>query len=112
MKSISRNRENTNFCLSFSQIALRFNNKAVAQIASDMVLLLADHVERLLEFYPEVPKKIVEVLARTLTSLIPSTTVDLENDEKRLLLALINCLGKIYKGEILRISYYEEFNSS
>ena len=81
--------------VSFSQIALRFNNKAVAQIASDMVLLLADHVERLLEFYPEVPKKIVEVLARTLTSLIPSTTVDLENDEKRLLLALINCLGKI-----------------
>ena len=76
---------------------MRFNNKAVAQIASDMVLLLADHVERLLEFYPEVPKKIVEVLARTLTSLIPSTTVDLENDEKRLLLALINCLGKIYK---------------
>ena len=71
----------------------RFNNKAVAQIASDMVLLLADHVERLLEFYPEVPKKIVEVLARTLTSLIPSTTFDLENDEKRLLLALINCLG-------------------
>ena len=58
-----------------------------------MVLLLADHVERLLEFYPEVPKKIVEVLARTLTSLIPSTTFDLENDEKRLLLALINCLG-------------------
>ena len=53
----------------------------MAQIASDMVLLLADHVERLLEFYPEVPKKIVEVLARTLTS----TTVDLENDEKRLL---------------------------
>ena len=68
----------------------------MAQIASDMVLLLADHVERLLEFYPEVPKKIAEVLARTLTSLIPSTTVDLENDEKRLLLALINCLGKIY----------------
>ena len=33
------------------------------------------------EFYPEVPKKIVQVLARTLTS----TTVDLENDEKRLL---------------------------
>ena len=81
----------------------------MAQIASDMVLLLADHVERLLEFYPEVPKKIVEVLARTLTSLIPSTTVDLENDEKRLLLALINCLGKIYKGGKLRISYYEEF---
>ena len=41
--------------------ALRFNNKAVAQIASDMLLLLADHVKNFLEYYPEVPKKIVEV---------------------------------------------------
>ena len=51
--------------------ALRFNNKAVAQIASDMLLLLADHVKNFLEFYPEVPKKIVEVLARTLAGLAP-----------------------------------------
>ncbi len=72
--------------------ALRFNNKAVAQIASDMVLLLSDHVEKLLDFYPEVPKKIVEVLARTLTSLIPQVTHDLENDERRLLLRLIHIL--------------------
>ena len=74
--------------------ALRFNNKAVAQIASDMVLLLSDHVEKLLDFYPEVPKKIVEVLARTLTSLIPQVTHDLENDERRLLLSLLFCLGE------------------
>ena len=52
--------------------ALRFNNKAVAQIASDMLLLLADHVKNFLEFYPEVPKKIVEVLARTLAGLAPA----------------------------------------
>lgn len=44
--------------------ALRFNNKAVAQIASDMLLLLADHVKNFLDYYPEVPKKIIEVLAR------------------------------------------------
>ncbi len=74
--------------------ALRFNNKAVAQIASDMVLLLSDHVDRLLDYYPEVPKKIVEVLARTLTSLMPRMTHDLGNEEKRLLLSLIACLGE------------------
>ena len=81
--------------------ALRFNNKAVAQIASDMVLLLSDHVEKLLDFYPEVPKKIVEVLARTLTSLIPQVTHDLENDERRLLLSLLFCLGKFKIFEIV-----------
>lgn len=74
--------------------ALRFNNKAVAQIASDMVLLLADHVEKLLDFYPEVPKKIVENLARTLTQLIPQITHTMEKDEKRLLLSLLFCLGE------------------
>ena len=54
----------------------------------------ADHVEKLLDFYPEVPKKIVEVLARTLTSLMPQITHDLENDERRLLLSLLFCLGE------------------
>ena len=66
----------------------------MAQIASDMVLLLSDHVEKLLDFYPEVPKKIVEVLARTLTSLIPQVTHDLENDERRLLLRCIHIIRK------------------
>ena len=87
--------------------ALRFNNKAVAQIASDMLLLLADHVKNFLEYYPEVPKKIVEVLARTLITLSPggqqmnqngqtyrsSTPVPTE-DEKRLLLSLLFCSGE------------------
>ena len=87
--------------------ALRFNNKAVAQIASDMLLLLADHVKNFLEYYPEVPKKIVEVLARTLITLspggqqinqppqgyrtLPPVPTD---DEKRLLLSLLFCLGE------------------
>lgn len=89
------------FILQVLLTALRFNNKAVAQIASDMVLLLSDHVEKLLDFYPEVPKKIVEVLARTLTSLIPQVTHDLENDERRLLLSLLFCLGEFKIFEIV-----------
>ena len=66
--------------------ALRFNNKAVAQIASDMLLLLADHVPNFLDFYPEVPKKIVEVLARTLVGLTPrrETTFFYMNYQKTL----------------------------
>ncbi|CAB4058858.1 Ral GTPase-activating protein subunit alpha-1 [Lepeophtheirus salmonis] len=47
--------------------ALRFNNKSVAQIASDMLLLLTDHVQT--------PKKDSE-------------------DEKRLLMSLLFCLGE------------------
>jgi hypothetical protein len=76
--------------------ALRFNNKAVAQIASDMLLLLADHVPAFLDYYPEVPKKILEVLARTLVSLTPRGGVDaiVGEDEKRLLLSLLFCLGE------------------
>ena len=76
--------------------ALRFNNKAVAQIASDMLLLLADHVPNFLDFYPEVPKKIVEVLARTLVSLTPRGGAEgsMGDDEKRLLLSLLFCLGE------------------
>lgn len=86
--------------------ALRFNNKAVAQIASDMLLLLADHVKNFLEYYPEVPKKIVEVLARTLITLSPGGQQINQSsqshrlppiptdDEKRLLLSLLFCLGE------------------
>ena len=86
--------------------ALRFNNKAVAQIASDMLLLLADHVKNFLEYYPEVPKKIVEVLARTLITLSPGgqqlnqstqshrPLIIPTDDEKRLLLSLLFCLGE------------------
>eukprot|EP00095_Tigriopus_kingsejongensis_P007384 maker-scaffold1916_size24942-snap-gene-0.4 protein:Tk07384 transcript:maker-scaffold1916_size24942-snap-gene-0.4-mRNA-1 annotation:"250 kda substrate of akt" len=74
--------------------ALRFNNKAVAQIASDMLLLLADHVKNFLDFYPEVPKKIVEVLAKTLISLTPRGEAGVNEDEKRLLLSLLFCLGE------------------
>lgn len=75
--------------------ALRFNNKAVAQIASDMLMLLSDHVANFLTYYPEVPKKIVEVLARTLTSLMPRGIGETVNeDEKRLLLSIMACLGE------------------
>ena len=51
-------------------------------------------------YYPEVPKKIVEVLARTLVALTPragaggSSGAAASDDERRLLLSLLFCLGE------------------
>ena len=49
-------------------------------------------------YYPEVPKKIVEVLARTLVALTPrpgsSSSAPASDDERRLLLSLLFCLGE------------------
>lgn len=43
------------------RVTLQFKNRMVGQVACDMLLLLCDHAEYLLEYYPEVPKIIVEV---------------------------------------------------
>ncbi len=74
-------------------------------------------MDKFLHFYPEVPRKIVEVLSRTLLSLAPSaagaasgnsgsssravnddndasSSSPASDDEKRLLLSLILCLGE------------------
>ena len=39
----------------------QFNNKSVAQVAADMLLMLADHVQVLLKIQPDLPHKIIEV---------------------------------------------------
>lgn len=74
--------------------ALRFNSRSVSQVASDMLLLLCDHSKYLLKHYPEIPNKIVEVIAGTLTTLLPGPDAPLTDEEKRLLLSLIFCLGE------------------
>ena len=70
-------------------------------------------MDKFLHYYPEVPRKIVEVLARTLLALAPSTSLAssssvsrggedeedhsssaVASDEKRLLLSLLLCLGE------------------
>ncbi|XP_075222670.1 putative Rho GTPase-activating protein CG5521 [Lycorma delicatula] len=70
-------------------LALRFNHKVVAQVASDIILLLCDHAEFLLTHYPEIPPRIVEVLAGTLSHLMP-----IGDSDKRLLTSLVFCLGE------------------
>lgn len=36
-------------------------NKKVAKVASDMLMMLCDHTDRLLDYHPHMPKKITEV---------------------------------------------------
>ena len=42
----------------------QFNNKTVGQVASDILLLLCDHADRLIGHYPEIPPRIIEVRNR------------------------------------------------
>nr|CAD7424624.1 unnamed protein product [Timema monikensis] len=75
-------------------LALRFNNKTVGQVASDILLLLCDHADRLLEHYSEVPPRIIEVLAVTLSSLMPLPGMPTSEQDKHLLTSLMFCLGE------------------
>ena len=40
---------------------LQCNEKRVAKLSADMLTLLCDHVDKLLDFHPDLPKRIVEV---------------------------------------------------
>ncbi|XP_066993863.2 probable Rho GTPase-activating protein CG5521 isoform X2 [Anabrus simplex] len=68
-------------------LALRLSNRSVGRVASDILLLLCDHAAVLVEHYPELPPRIIEVLALTLAQLVPS-------GDKHLLVSLMFCLGE------------------
>ena len=76
--------------------ALKFNNKAVAQVASDMLMLLSEQVDKLLVYHPDLPRKILEVLSRSLSCLLPRPEADTQitAEDRRLLLSLLACLGE------------------
>ncbi|GFG28404.1 hypothetical protein Cfor_11332, partial [Coptotermes formosanus] len=74
--------------------ALRFNNRTVGQVASDILLLLCDHADRLIGHYPEIPPRIIEVLALTLSQLMPQNNVTTSEQDKHLLTSLMFCLGE------------------
>ena len=76
--------------------ALKFNNKAVAQVASDMLMLISEQVDRVLSYHQDLPKRIVEVLSRSLSSLLPKpdTSNEISKEDRRLLLSLLSCLGE------------------
>ena len=44
-------------------------NKKVSKVASDMLMLLCDHVDLLLDIHPSMPRKITEVIILMINSL-------------------------------------------
>ncbi|XKL61926.1 hypothetical protein PGB90_001759 [Kerria lacca] len=70
-------------------LALKFNHEIVAQIACDILFLICDYVGTLVQYYPELPPKIVEILTYTLSCMMP-----IEDGKKRLLTSLLICLAE------------------
>ncbi|GLH07913.1 Probable Rho GTPase-activating protein CG5521 [Gryllus bimaculatus] len=79
----SRVREAVNVLL----LALRLTNRSVGRVAADILLLLCDHANSLVECYPDLPPRIIEVAALTLAQLAPT-------GDRHLLTSLMFCLGE------------------
>ncbi|XP_076833716.1 LOW QUALITY PROTEIN: ral GTPase-activating protein subunit alpha-1 [Brachyhypopomus gauderio] len=73
-------------------VTLKFPNKSVALVASDILHLLINYVDHLQKFPPDTPKKIVEILIATVTYLLPSTESSPHELDKRLVVSLLLCL--------------------
>ncbi|MGH0171161.1 UNVERIFIED_CONTAM: hypothetical protein FKN15_060380 [Acipenser sinensis] len=71
---------------------VKFPNKAVAQVASDILHLLINYVDNLQHFPADSPKKIIEILIATITYLLPFTEASPHEPDKRLLVSLLLCL--------------------
>uniref|UniRef100_A0A7N9AZU1 Ral GTPase activating protein catalytic subunit alpha 1 n=1 Tax=Mastacembelus armatus TaxID=205130 RepID=A0A7N9AZU1_9TELE len=73
-------------------VTLKYPNKSVALVASDILHLLISYVDHLQQFPPDTPKKIVEILIATITFLLPSTESSPHELDKRLVVSLLLCL--------------------
>ncbi|XP_036398950.1 ral GTPase-activating protein subunit alpha-1 isoform X3 [Megalops cyprinoides] len=73
-------------------VTLKFPNKTVAMVASDILHLLINYVDDLQKFPPDTPKKIVEILIATITYLLPTTESSPHEPDKRLVVSLLLCL--------------------
>ncbi|KAM9571483.1 ral GTPase-activating protein subunit alpha-1-like isoform 2-T2 [Salvelinus alpinus] len=73
-------------------VTLKFPNKTVALVASDILHLLINYVDDLQKFPLDTPKKIVEILIATITHLLPATESSPHELDKRLVVSLLLCL--------------------
>uniref|UniRef100_A0A3Q2PYQ7 Ral GTPase activating protein catalytic subunit alpha 1 n=1 Tax=Fundulus heteroclitus TaxID=8078 RepID=A0A3Q2PYQ7_FUNHE len=73
-------------------VTLKYPNKTVALVASDILHLLISYVDHLQKFPPDTPKKIVEILIATITYLLPTTESSPHELDKRLVVSLLLCL--------------------
>lgn len=92
-------------------LALKFNNKLIAQLASNILFLLCDHAPLLWSQYPRLGDAIIRTLCSALFLHAPLGSTAGEND-KALGTALLLCLGewcmKIGPTNLLEASEYRE----
>uniref|UniRef100_A0A673BXP1 Rap-GAP domain-containing protein n=1 Tax=Sphaeramia orbicularis TaxID=375764 RepID=A0A673BXP1_9TELE len=73
-------------------VTLKFGNKAVAQVACDVLQLLICHWEHLQRLDPTLPKKIIEIFVATIAFLLPSAEHSAVEADKKLMVSLLLCL--------------------
>nr|XP_014350838.1 PREDICTED: ral GTPase-activating protein subunit alpha-2 [Latimeria chalumnae] len=73
-------------------VTLKFSNKMVAQVACDVLQLLASYWEKLRKHEPYLPKKITEILVATIAFLLPSAEHSSVETDKKLMVLLLLCL--------------------
>ncbi|EEC20474.1 tuberin, putative, partial [Ixodes scapularis] len=74
-------------------ISIRHYNPVIAQVAGDNLRLLCDHAAYLTEHMAQVPGIVIEVIAATLHSLLPTSSADVREESKKLVLSLLFCLA-------------------
>lgn len=74
-------------------LALRFNHKVVAQVSSDVLLLLCEHASVLHANYPRLAARVIWSLGHTLTTLAPLRSTASDRD-RALGTTLLLCLGE------------------
>ncbi|XP_053376419.1 ral GTPase-activating protein subunit alpha-2-like isoform X3 [Mercenaria mercenaria] len=73
--------------------ALGCKDRSVAKTSSDMLALLCDHVDKFLDFHPDLPTRIVNVMCSTICMLIPTNkNQTVSEEEKRPIVSMIHCV--------------------
>ncbi|CAH1364634.1 unnamed protein product [Tenebrio molitor] len=92
-------------------LALKFNNKVIAQLASNILFLLCDHASLLWTQYPRLGNAVIRTLCGALFLHAPLGSIAGESD-KALGTALLLCLGewcmKLEPKRLLEVSEYGE----
>ncbi|XP_052770134.1 ral GTPase-activating protein subunit alpha-2-like isoform X3 [Mya arenaria] len=92
--------------------SLGCKDRHVAKTASDMLSLLSDHVDKFLDFHPDLPKRIVNVMCNTVCLLVPAAGQVQSEEERRLVVSMIHCVGdwclKIPINSLLETSEFDK----
>ncbi|KAB0803388.1 hypothetical protein PPYR_00358 [Photinus pyralis] len=105
----------TSEALNVILLALKFNNKVIAQLASNILFLLCDHAPTIWMQYPRLGDAIIRTLCSALFLHAPLGSTAGEND-KALGTALLLCLGewcmKLEPSKLLEITEYVDIKEA